>query len=365
MLNYQGEKNFQHNKPETLGVLITNLGTPDSPTASGLRKYLKEFLSDTRVVEIPRLLWMLILHGIILRLRPAKSARAYQSVWTEEGSPLLVISQRQQHDLQQLLSERYSVPVKLLLGMRYGSPSITSALEELKAANAHRILVLPLYPQYASSTTGSTFEALSRVIGRWRWVPELRFINQYHDHPLYIEALANSVREQFEAGGQPEKLLMSFHGIPKVTQEDGDPYLCHCHKTGRLLAEKLGLNTEQYMVTFQSRFGKAEWIQPYTEQSLKTLARDGVKHVAIITPGFAADCLETLEEIGEENREYFLQAGGERYDFIPCLNDRVDHISTLASIIEKNITPWVEALESRNAALEQTEQSKQTLTAKS
>jgi len=362
MLNYQGEKNFQHNQAETLGVLITNLGTPDSPTASGLRKYLKEFLSDPRVVEIPRILWMLILHGIILRLRPAKSARAYRSVWTEGGSPLLVISQQQQKLLQQKLNDICPVPVKLVLGMRYGSPSIVTAMEELKAANARRILVLPLYPQYASSTTGSTFEAVSRVISRWRWVPELHFINQYHDHPLYVEALANSVREQFETGGQPEKLLMSFHGIPKVTQEDGDPYLCHCHKTGRLLAEKLGLSAEQYLVTFQSRFGKAEWIQPYTEQTLKTLARDGIKHVGVVTPGFAADCLETLEEIGEENREYFLEAGGERYDFIACLNDRVDHISALARIIEGNIAPWFGVIESRNNTLEQTEQSKQAVT---
>lgn len=354
MLNYQGEENFQHNRPETLGVLITNLGTPDTPTASGLRKYLSEFLSDPRVVEIPRLLWLVTLHGIILRFRPAKSARAYQSIWTDEGSPLLVISKKQQQKLQQTLSETYQLPVKVVLGMRYGSPSITSALEELKAANARRILILPLYPQYASSTTGSSFEAISKVVGRWRWVPELRFINQYYEHPLYIEALANSVHEHLQLSGQAEKLLMSFHGIPRVTQEDGDPYLCHCHKTGRLLAEKLGLNEEQYLVTFQSRFGKAEWIQPYTEQTLKALAADGVKHVAVVTPGFSADCLETLEEIGEENREYFIQAGGERYDFIPCLNDRDDHIAALASIINSNITGWSELIDRRNAILNDT-----------
>lgn len=354
MLNYQGEQDFQHDQPETLGVLITNLGTPDSPTASGLRKYLKEFLSDPRVVEIPRLLWLLILHVLILPFRPQKSARAYQSVWTDEGSPLLVISQRQQQKLQQALSKKYSVPVKVVLGMRYGSPSIASALEQLKVANARRIVVLPLYPQYASSTTGSTFEAVSRAICRWRWVPELHFINQYHDHPLYIEALANSIREQLQQSGQPEKLLMSFHGIPKVTQEDGDPYLCHCHKTGRLLAEKLGLSEAQYQVTFQSRFGKAEWIQPYTEQSLKGLAADGLKHVAVVTPGFSADCLETLEEIGEENRQYFLQAGGERYNFIACLNEREDHMAALAKIITANIAGWVEGIAERNACLQQT-----------
>ncbi|MDH5183119.1 MAG: ferrochelatase [Gammaproteobacteria bacterium] len=354
MLNYQGEEIFQHDQPETLGVLITNLGTPDSPTSKGLRKYLKEFLSDRRVVEIPRLLWLLILHGIILRFRPSKSARAYQSIWTDEGSPLMVIGKRQQQRLQQSLSETFSVPVKVVLGMRYGSPSIASALEQLKAANARRIVVLPLYPQYASSTTGSTFEAVSRVIGRWRWIPELRFINQYHGNALYIEALANSVREQMKQNGQPEKLLMSFHGIPRVTQQDGDPYLCHCHKTGRLLAEKLGLSEDEYLVTFQSRFGKAEWIQPYTEQTLKGLAAEGVKHVAVVTPGFSADCLETLEEIGEENRGYFLQAGGEQYDFIPCLNERDDHMAALASIIEENTLGWSEMLTQRNAALDKT-----------
>ena len=354
MLNYQGESNFQHNQPETIGVLISNLGTPDSPTPASLRKYLKEFLSDPRVVEIPRLLWLMILHGLILRFRPRKSARAYQSIWTKEGSPLLVISNRQQKKLQQQLSETYQLPVKVVLAMRYGCPSIESALQQLKAANARRILVLPLYPQYASSTTGSTFEAVSRVISRWRWVPELRFINQYHEHPLYIEALANSIKEQFAVNGKPEKLLMSFHGIPRVTQEDGDPYLCHCHKTGRLLAEKLGLDVEQYMVTFQSRFGKAEWIQPYTEQTLKTLAADGVKHVAVVTPGFSADCLETLEEIGEENREYFIQAGGEKYDFVPCLNDRNEHISALASLINTNLTGWGDVIEKRNSSLNDT-----------
>ena len=356
MLNYQGEKNFQHDQPETIGVLITNLGTPDSPTPKGLRKYLKEFLSDRRVVEIPRFVWMLILHGIILRLRPKKSAHAYQSVWTDQGSPLLVISQKQQRALQQELNVHYKVPVKLELGMRYGSPSIASALEKLKAANARRIIILPLYPQYASSTTGSTFEAISRVIGRWRWVPEIRFINQYHDNDLYIEALANSVRESFVSKGQPERLLMSFHGIPKITQLDGDPYLCHCHKTGRLLAERLGLSADQYMVTFQSRFGKAEWIQPYTEQTLKMLGAAGVKHVAVVTPGFSADCLETLEEIGEENKGYFLAAGGQRYDYIPCLNERADHMTALLAIIDSNIAAWVTALATRNETLKDTQQ---------
>jgi ferrochelatase len=356
MLNYRGEKNFAHDRPESIGVLITNLGTPEAPTAAGLRKYLAEFLSDPRVVEIPRLLWLIILHGIILWVRPKKSARLYQAIWTDEGSPLLAISRRQQQKLQQRLSEQSQVPVTVALGMRYGKPSIESALEELKAANARRILVLPLYPQYASSTTGSTFEAVSRVIGKWRWVPELRFINSYHDHPMYIEALANSIREQFEAKGQPDILLMSFHGIPKITQEDGDPYLCHCHKTARLLGEKLGLSKEHYRLSFQSRFGKAEWIQPYTSETLKQLAAQGVKRVAVVTPGFSADCLETLEEIAEENKGYFLEAGGEGYEYIPALNERDDHIQALSEIVRANIRGWVEPLAARNQSLQQTQE---------
>ena len=355
MLNYRGEKNFSHDRPESIGILITNLGTPDAPTASGLRKYLAEFLSDPRVVEIPRLLWLIILHGIILRTRPKKSARLYQSVWTDEGSPLLAISRKQHHKLQQRLNEHYDVPVTVALGMRYGMPSIESALEELKAANARRILVLPLYPQYASSTTGSTFEEVSRVIGRWRWVPELRFINQYHDHPLYIEALANSIREHFSSQGQPDKLLMSFHGIPRITQEDGDPYLCHCHKTARLLAERLDLTKGQYQLSFQSRFGKAEWIQPYTSETLKQFGAQGIKRVAVVTPGFSADCLETLEEIAEENKEYFLEAGGESYYYIPALNEREDHIQALISIIQSNVSGWEGPVAERNRALEQTQ----------
>jgi ferrochelatase len=264
-----------------------------------------------------------------------------------------VISRRQQQALQRQLSEHYPVSVTVALGMRYGQPSIEQALEELKAANARRILVLPLYPQYASSTTGSTFEAVSRVLGRWRWVPELRFIGSYHDHPGYIEALANSIREHFEARGRPEKLLMSFHGIPRVTQEDGDPYLCQCHKTARLLAERLGLAEGEYRVSFQSRFGKAEWIQPYTSESLTQYASEGVKRVAVVTPGFSADCLETLEEIADENREVFLEAGGEAYDYIPALNERGDHIQALMALIEANLGGWAEAVADRNSSLKQ------------
>jgi len=351
MLNYQGEKNFAHDRPESIGILITNLGTPETPTAAGLRSYLAEFLSDPRVVEIPRLLWMVILHAIILRVRPKKSAALYQKVWTEEGSPLLVISRRQQAALQAGLSEHYDVPVTVALGMRYGQPSIDSALEALKAANARRLVVLPLYPQYASSTTGSTFEAVCKAIGRWRWVPELRFIGSYHDQPHYIEALANSIREHFEAKGRPDKLLMSFHGIPRITQEDGDPYLCQCHKTARLLAERLGLGEGEYRVSFQSRFGKAEWIQPYTSETLRQMAGEGTKRVAVVTPGFSADCLETLEEIAGENRDYFLESGGEQYDYIPALNERDDHIQALARLVETNLGGWAEAVAGRNAGL--------------
>lgn len=351
MLNYQGERQFAHDRAESLGILIANLGTPDTATPAGLRRYLAEFLSDPRVVEIPRLIWKPILHGIILRTRPKKSARLYRKIWTEQGSPLVVIARQQQQALQATLSQRFEVPVSVALGMRYGNPSIRSALEELKAANARRILVLPLYPQYASSATGSTFEAVSQAIARWRWVPDLRFLSSYHDYPPYIEALANSVEEHFTARGRPEKLLLSFHGIPRVTQQDGDPYLCQCHKTARLLASRLGLAETDYQVTFQSRFGKAEWIQPYTSETLIQLAGQGIKRVVVVTPGFSADCLETLEEIDGENRELFLEAGGQDYDYIPALNTREDHINALAELIETQLAGWAEPVARRNAGL--------------
>lgn len=333
-LNYDIDPIFHAaNRPAPrIGVLLVNLGTPDEPTAPALRRYLAEFLSDPRVIEIPRLLWKLVLHGVILRTRPKKSAALYRQVWTSEGSPLLVISKQQQIAIQQSLGSDYSVK----LGMRYGNPSIASALRELQAEAVRKIIVLPLYPQYAGPTTGSTFDAVSNELKKWRWVPELHFINNYCDNALYIEALANSVREFIEKNGKPQKFIFSYHGTPKRNLELGDPYYCLCIKTTRLVAEKLNLDKNDYIASFQSRFGYAEWLKPYTDETLKTLPAQGVKNIAILSPAFSADCLETLEELAVENRHVFLQAGGESYEYIPALNARDDHIFALANLIKQN-----------------------------
>lgn len=312
------------------GVLLANLGTPDEPSTKALRRYLAEFLADPRVIEVPRLLWWCILHGVILRIRPRKSAAAYRTVWTSEGSPLLAISKQQQQAVQASLGEAYSVK----LGMRYGNPSIASALRELQQEGVRNIIVLPLYPQYAGPTTGSTFDAVAAELKHWRWVPELQFINNYCDHPLYIESLANSVREYIAQHGLPQKILFSYHGMPKRYFTEGDPYYCFCQKTTRLVQEKLQLDKNLLITSFQSRFGREEWLKPYTDITLEQLPKDGIKHIAILSPAFSADCLETLEELAVENRHRFLAAGGERYDYIPALNARDDHIQALVSLIK-------------------------------
>lgn len=324
---------FHQGKPATTGILLANLGTPDAPTASALRRYLAEFLADTRVIEIPKIIWMLILHGIILRVRPKKSAAKYATVWTEEGSPLLAISKRQAAAVQTKLGNTANVK----LGMRYGNPSIQKALREFQQEGVRKIIVLPLYPQYAAATTGSSFDAVVRELQTWRFVPELHFINSYCDTPLFIEALATSIQEDFNQHGKPEKLLLSYHGMPKRNLELGDPYYCLCQKTTRLIAEKLGLQKDEYLTTFQSRFGYAEWLQPYTDATLEDLAKNGVKNVAIVSPAFSADCLETLEELAVENREIFIHAGGVEYRYIPALNDREDHIDALVGVINRQL----------------------------
>ena len=340
MAKYKGNPDYKHDSQPGIGILLTNLGTPDAPTTKALRRYLAEFLSDPRVIEVPRFIWWFILHGIILRFRPARSAEAYKKIWTEAGSPLLTISQQQLEGVQQSLSDITEQKINLELAMRYGNPSIESALEKLRAANASRILIFQLYPQYCAATTASTFDAIADVFKQWRWLPELRMINHYHDHPDYITALANSIREHWQEHDQPEKLLFSFHGIPKHYFEAGDPYYCECHKTARLVAENLGLNEEEWILTFQSRFGPREWLQPYTDITLKELAEKGIKSVNVICPGFSADCLETLEEINMQNREFFIEAGGEKFDYIPALNAREDHIALLGNIIREHIHSW-------------------------
>ncbi len=334
---YLGRDKAIHQQSRKTGVLLTNLGTPEAPTASALRNYLREFLSDPRVVEIPRVLWMLILHGIILRVRPKKSARLYQSIWTEQGSPLLVISQKLKIkvDGQLNLSERSDLVLDV--AMRYGQPSISDALDKFQRQGVDNIIVLPLYPQYAGPTTASTFDAVVDTIKSWRWIPSLHFISGYHQHPLYIKALANTVNEHIEKQGKPDKLILSYHGMPKYFLDNGDPYYCFCHQTTQLLAQVLGLDKNEYLMTFQSRFGKAEWLKPYTDDSLAELAQSGIKHVAIISPAFSADCLETLEELEHENREVFIQAGGEQYHYIPALNDRDDHCQLITDLIQTQL----------------------------
>ncbi len=319
------------------GVLLTNLGTPDAPTAKALRVYLAEFLSDPRVVEIPRLIWMIILHGIILRIRPAKSAKLYESIWTEEGSPLLVLAKRQQAKVSEHLKQQYGDDVQVALAMRYGNPGIQDALLQLRDKGIHKLIVLPLYPQYSGPTTGSTFDAVSKELQKWRWIPSLHFIGSYHDNEHYITALANSINEHIQQYGKPDKLVLSYHGMPKLFHSSGDPYFCFCQKTTRLVAEKLGLKSEEFVTSFQSRFGKAEWLKPYTDTCLEEFAQQGVKHVAVISPAFSVDCLETLEELEVESRQVFLDAGGETFHYIPALNDRDDHINTFVELIKPHL----------------------------
>lgn len=353
MSRYLGNPDFRHDSLATTGVLITNLGTPDAPTAAALRRYLAEFLWDPRVVEFPRPLWWLILHGIILRTRPARVARKYAGIWTEQGSPLLAISQAQEAALQLRLSQLGLGRIRVALGMRYGQPSIANALRTLQEQGVQRLLVLPLYPQYSGSTTASTFDAVSRELQRWRWLPELRLITHYHDEPGYIHALADSVRRHWDQHGRGDKLLISFHGIPKRYLTQGDPYYCECHKTARLLADALSLETEQWQLAFQSRFGREEWLKPYTDHTLKEWARKGIGRVQVICPGFSADCLETLEEIAVENREYFLTAGGKELQYIAALNDSPDHIAALAALINRHIKGWPESYEQDETGLKQ------------
>jgi protoporphyrin/coproporphyrin ferrochelatase len=323
---------FHQAPPQALqvGVLITNLGTPDAPTAKALRVYLAEFLADSRVIEIPKLIWWFILHGIILRTRPKKSAAKYHTIWTTEGSPLLAISKRQAAAIQQQLGDAAQVK----LGMRYGNPSITQALRDFQTMGVRKIIVLPLYPQYAAATTGSTFDAVANELRTWRWVPELHFINHYFDNADYIAALANSINEHIAAHGKPQKFIFSYHGTPKRSLELGDPYYCFCQKTTRLVQEKLGLDKDECLTTYQSRFGYAEWLKPYTDVTLKNLAATNIKHIAILSPAFSADCLETLEELADQNREIFMHAGGETYYYIAALNDREDHIKALVNLIK-------------------------------
>jgi protoporphyrin/coproporphyrin ferrochelatase len=334
-----------HDQTPAVGVLLVQLGTPDAPTPSALRRFLRQFLWDPRVIEMSRPAWWLILHLFVLPFRPKKSARLYENVWTEAGSPLLVTTRRLAAAVRERLaaasiSPDGETPVHVALGMTYGRPSIAAALAELKAKGCRRLLVFPLYSHYSSSSTGAAFDAVMRELMTWRWVPEVRTIHQFHDDPGLIRALAEAVREHWAEHGQGEKLVMSFHGTPKRYLLDGDPYYCHCQKTSRLLGEELGLPRERYEVTFQSRFGREEWLQPTTDPTLKALAAAGVRSVDVICPGFRIDCLETLDEVDRESRRTFLEAGGETFRYVPCLNDRPQHVEVFVDLVRRNLAGW-------------------------
>ncbi len=320
------------------GILLVNLGTPSAPTAAAVRAYLREFLSDPRVVGIPRFVWLPVLYGIILTTRPAKSAEKYAKVWMTEGSPLAVHTARQAKLLAGLLGARAkpNPPVPVEYGMRYGKPSIATAFEKLRGAGCTRIVILPLYPQYSGSTTASVRDALEAHLKTNATPPEIHFVERFHDDPGYIDALARNVMKHWEQNGSARnhggKLFMSFHGIPKRAVERGDPYERECRETAALLAARLGLNKDDWMVTFQSRFGRAEWLQPYTEPTLVELARGGLKRADVLCPGFPSDCLETLEELGIGARKAFLDSGGKEFHLLPCLNEDDRWIEALADI---------------------------------
>lgn len=340
MSSYLTEPAYTHGESAKTGILLINLGTPDAPTKQALKPYLKEFLSDPRVVEIPRAVWWLILNGIILNTRPKKSAAKYASIWTSEGSPLRFHTEKQAKLLKGWLGERIKSPLVVDYAMRYGNPSVADAMQRLCAQGCDRILALPMYPQYAASSTGSAFDAVYRILLKKRNQPALRTLRHYHDDPGYIAALAANVREYWMRNGRPEILVMSFHGVPRYTLDKGDPYHCECHKTGRLLAEALGLSNDQYRVSFQSRFGRAEWIKPYTSALLTELGQAGTRRVDVVCPGFVADCLETLEEIALEVKHDFVSAGGGEFHYIPALNEHPEWIAALGKIALDNLAGW-------------------------
>ena len=337
---YTASTPHDHSGVERVGVLVTNLGTPDAPTASAVRRYLAEFLADPRVIDLPAWLWRPILHGVVLRIRPARSARAYASIWTAEGSPLLVNSRAIADALRARWDSMHPDRVAVALGMRYGGPSIAEALTLLRDAGATRIVVLPLYPQYSGSTGGSTFDAVGRALAGWRRVAELHFIDHYHDDSAYIEALAASVDAAWRDGGRPDRLLFSFHGLPRRFLDAGDPYHCECRKTARLVADRLNLAPQEWLVAFQSRVGREEWLRPYTDETLIEWGSEHLQRVDVLCPGFSADCLETLEEIAIRGSETFVEAGGGKLRYIPALNAGEAHVAALGSLVERAVPDW-------------------------
>ncbi len=331
MERYLGLKEYEHTATPATGILLVNLGSPAAPTTAAVRRYLAEFLWDPRMVEIPRPLWWLLLHGLVLRTRPARSAKAYQAIWRAEGSPLVHYTRQIAEKLQATFPDKQTT---VRCAMRYGTPHIAAALEDLRQQAPAQLIILPLFPQYSAATTASVFDKVSATLRHWRWLPRLHFINHYADNPVYITAIANSITQHWQQQPRGETLLFSFHGLPKRNLQQGDPYYCYCHKTARLVAEQLGLAKNQWQMVFQSRFGKAEWLQPYCVDTLITLAKNGTKTVDVVCPGFAVDCLETLEEIAMQNQEIFIHAGGHCLNYIPALNDSPDQITLMRHLIE-------------------------------
>ncbi len=339
-MRYKAVLDFDHESTERLGILLVNSGTPDSPRTGDVRRFLARLLGDPRVVELPRALWLPLLHGVILRTRPFRSARKYRRIWTRQGSPLLLHTARLRDRLTQELSKRVIAPTVVEYGMLYANPTVPAALERLRAAGARRILVLPMFAQYSGASTAPVFDQVTAELRRWRWVPELRIVNEYHEHPGYIAALAASIREHWQQQGQTEHLLMSYHGIPEKYFRQGDPYFCKCQKTSRLLADELNLPDGDWTVSFQSKYGPGLWLKPYTEDVLAAMPARGIRSVTVVCPGFAVDCLETLEEIDMENRERFLEAGGTTFQYVPALNARPDHAIALADLIAQHVQGW-------------------------
>lgn len=325
---------------KTIGVLLINLGTPDAPSASAVRRYLREFLSDPRVIELPRWLWLPILYGLVLPFRPRRAAQNYKKIWLADGSPLRIYTQRLAIALEKQLRHHEGASIKVEAAMRYGSPSLTHGLNRLRANGAERLLILPLYPQYSATTTASSFDAVAAVMAEWRVLPELRLVRDYHAQPAYLDALADSVRAFRSQQGAGDRLLLSFHGLPERYAKAGDPYPLHCQHTAEALAQRLGLKKEEWQMSFQSRFGKAKWLGPYTDATLRRWGHEGLARVDVICPGFAADCLETLEEIQIQNRELFLASGGGDLRYIPALNDSPNHIQALTQIAQRHLAGW-------------------------
>jgi protoporphyrin/coproporphyrin ferrochelatase len=339
-VRYRNSPVFDHESTERLGVLLVNSGTPDSPSTRDVRRFLGRLLGDPRVVELPRALWLPLLHGIILRTRPFRSARKYRRIWTAEGSPLMRHTQQLRQALAAELAQRVIAPTVVEVGMLYANPSIPAALARLQEAGCRRILVLPMFPQYSGASTAPVFDQVSAELRRWRWVPEVRFVNDYHDHPGYIAALRDSVREHWDAHGRTQHLLMSFHGIPDKYFRSGDPYFCKCQRTARLLADELNLGAGDWSLAFQSKYGPGTWLKPYCDEVIEAMPARGVRTVTVVCPGFSVDCLETVEEIDIENRERFLAAGGERFEYVAALNARRDHSRAIADLISQHLQGW-------------------------